>query len=167
VNVVRYKTLAFTISSAGTGLAGALFVHFLQLASPEIGLILQTGLVICMVVIGGMGTATGPLIGALLVEYASEVLRGVGVRHLLVFSAAVIIVARFFREGLMGVLPRLARRPTPAGSPAQHPAGVSPHRGSVSPHTGSASAKPRGAETQTRSAGTNPRSAGTNPRSAE
>src|SRR5439155_1424785 len=96
VDVVRYKTLAFTISSAGCGIAGALFVHFLQLASPELGLILQTGLVISMVVIGGMGTVTGPLVGALLMEVAAEALREVGVRHLLVFSAMVILVGRFF-----------------------------------------------------------------------
>ena len=107
VDVVRYKTLAFTISAAGCGVAGALFVHFLQLASPELGLILQTGLVISMVVIGGMGTATGPLVGALLVEVAAEALRGVGVRHLLVFSAMVILIGRFFREGLMGLVTRL------------------------------------------------------------
>lgn len=104
VDVVRYKTLAFTISSAGSGVAGALFVHFLQLASPELGLILQTGLVISMVVIGGMGTATGPLLGAVLVEVASEALRAVGVRHLLVFSLLVILVGRFFREGVMGLV---------------------------------------------------------------
>jgi len=109
VDVVRYKTLAFTISSAGSGLAGALFVHFIQLASPELGLLLQTGLVICMVVIGGMGTMTGPLVGAFLVEAASEALRAVGVRHLLVFALVVILVGRFFREGLMGVLPHLYR----------------------------------------------------------
>lgn len=119
VDVVRYKTLAFTISAAGCGIAGALFVHFLQLASPELGLILQTGLVISMVVIGGMGTVTGPLVGALLVEVAAEALREVGVRHLLVFSAMVILVGRFFREGLMGLVtrlwpgPRLVPRPAP------------------------------------------------------
>ncbi len=124
VDVVRYKTLAFTVSSAGTGLAGALFVHFLQLASPEIGLILQTGLVISMVVIGGMGTATGPLIGAFLVEWASEALREVGVRHLLVFSLVVILFARFFRDGLVGLIPRLARRPAPAAASVSAPGGA-------------------------------------------
>jgi branched-chain amino acid transport system permease protein len=126
VDVVRYKTLAFTISSAGCGIAGALFVHFLQLASPELGLILQTGLVICMVVIGGMGTVTGPLVGAMLVEVASEALREVGVRHLLVFSALVILVGRFFREGLMGLVTRRRRGarlvPRPAPSDAERPA---------------------------------------------
>jgi branched-chain amino acid transport system permease protein len=123
VNVVRYKTLAFTVSSAGCGLAGALFVHFLQLASPELGLILQTGLVISMVVIGGMGTATGPLVGAVLVEVASEALREAGVRHLLVFSLLVILVGRFFREGLMGLWPRLVRaRPVAAAADAERAA---------------------------------------------
>ena len=118
VDVVRYKTLAFTVSSAGCGLAGALFVHFLQLASPEMGLILQTGLVISMVVIGGMGTATGPLVGAVLVEVTSEALRAVGVRHMLVFALIVILIGRFFRDGLVGLVARLARRTLPAAAPA-------------------------------------------------
>jgi branched-chain amino acid transport system permease protein len=65
--------------------------------------------VISMVVIGGMGTATGPLVGAMLVEVAAEALREVGVRHLLVFSLMVILVGRFFREGLMGLVTRLRR----------------------------------------------------------
>jgi branched-chain amino acid transport system permease protein len=117
VDVVRYKTLAFTVSSAGCGLAGALFVHFLQLASPEMGLILQTGLVISMVVIGGMGTATGPLVGAVLVEVTSEALRAVGVRHMLVFALIVILIGRFFRDGLVGLVARLARRTLPAAAP--------------------------------------------------
>lgn len=118
VDVVRYKTLAFSVSSAGSGLAGALFVHFLQLASPELGLILQTGLVISMVVIGGMGTATGPLLGAFLVEILSEALRAVGVRHLLVFSLVVILIGRFFREGLMGLVSLVMRPRQAAREPA-------------------------------------------------
>jgi branched-chain amino acid transport system permease protein len=121
VDVVRYKTLAFTVSSAGCGLAGALFVHFLQLASPEMGLILQTGLVISMVVIGGMGTATGPLVGTVLVEVASEALRAVGVRHMLVFALVVILMGRFFRDGLVGLLARVARGSLPAAAPVSAP----------------------------------------------
>ncbi len=42
-------------------------------------------------------------------EVAAEALREVGVRHLLVFSAMVILVGRFFREGLMGAVARLRR----------------------------------------------------------
>ena len=106
IDVVRYKTLAFALSCAICGLAGSLYGTFSQLVSPELGLLLQTGLVISMVVIGGMGTLTGPLVGALLVYLASEWLREVGNIQLIVFSAAVIIVARFFRAGLWGLATR-------------------------------------------------------------
>lgn len=104
IPVVRYKTLAFAISCAICGLAGSLYGTFSQLVSPELGLLLQTGLVIAMVVIGGMGTLTGAVGGALLVYLVSEWLRGFGGIQLIVFSLAVILVARFFRAGLWGLV---------------------------------------------------------------
>ncbi|MFL5246185.1 MAG: branched-chain amino acid ABC transporter permease [Myxococcales bacterium] len=106
VDVVVWKTVSFILSSAVAGLAGALYAHFAELISPEIGLLAQTGLVICMVVIGGMGTILGPIAGAFLVYLLSEVLREVGGVQLIVFAVVVIVFARFFREGLVG----LARR---------------------------------------------------------
>jgi branched-chain amino acid transport system permease protein len=103
VDVVVWKTVSFTLSSAVAGLAGALYAHFAELISPEIGLLAQTGLVICMVVIGGMGTILGPIAGAFLVYLLSEVLREVGGVQLIVFAVVVIVFARFFREGLAGL----------------------------------------------------------------
>jgi len=112
VDVVWWKTAAFALSSAASGLAGALYGHFSQLVSPELGLLLQTGLVICMVVIGGMGSLIGPIAGAFLVYLSSEFLRQAGGIQLIVFSLLVILFARFFREGLWGLARRaLARRP--------------------------------------------------------
>ncbi|TEA80247.1 branched-chain amino acid ABC transporter permease [Allopusillimonas ginsengisoli] len=111
INVVRYKTFAFLVSCAVCGFAGGLYGTFARLVSPELGLIAQTGIVIAMVVIGGMGTLVGPLIGALLVYTASELLRDVGGIQMIVFAALVIVFARFFREGLWGLLRRaLIRR---------------------------------------------------------
>jgi len=106
IDVIRYKTLAFALSCAICGLAGSLYGTFSQLVSPELGLLLQTGLVISMVVIGGMGTLTGPIVGALLVYLSSEWLRGVGNIQLIVFSIVVIVFARFFRTGLWGLATR-------------------------------------------------------------
>ena len=103
IDVVRYKTFAFALSCAICGLAGSLYGTFSQLVSPELGLLLQTGLVISMVVIGGMGTLTGPIVGALLVYLSSEWLRSVGNIQLIVFSVLVIVFARFFRTGLWGI----------------------------------------------------------------
>jgi len=106
IPVVRYKTFAFALSCAICGLAGSLYGTFSQLVSPELGLLLQTGLVIAMVVIGGMGTLTGPVVGALLVYLTSEWLREFGGIQLIVFSLAVIVFARFFRAGLWGIATR-------------------------------------------------------------
>lgn len=110
VDVTRWKTVVFGISSAMCGLAGGLYVHFIRLASPEIGTILQSGLVVTMVVVGGMATLAGPLLGAFLIQVASEALRAVGMQHMLVFALLVIVSVRFFPGGLWGFVEQARRR---------------------------------------------------------
>lgn len=110
VDVVFWKTAAFALSAAASGLAGALYGHFAELVTPELGLIGQTGLIVSMTVIGGMGTLVGPLAGAFLVYVLSEWLRDVGGYQLVVFAALVVIFARFFRDGLWGILTLLVRK---------------------------------------------------------
>lgn len=114
IDVVRYKTVAFVISCAICGLGGGLYGTFAQLVSPELGLIQATGLVIAMAMIGGMGTLVGPLIGALLVYTASELLRSVGNIQMIVFAVLVIVFARFFQEGLWGLVRHVFVRPRAA-----------------------------------------------------
>jgi branched-chain amino acid transport system permease protein len=63
-----------------------------------------------MVVIGGIGSLVGPLVGALLVYVSSEMLREVGGIQLIVFALLVILIARFFREGLWGLARRVLRK---------------------------------------------------------
>ena len=104
VKIVWWKTYAFTLSAAMSGLAGALYAHFAQFVSPELGLLSQTGIIISMVVIGGLGTLVGPIGAAFLVYVASEFLRDFGGYQLVVFALLVIIFGRFFREGLWGLL---------------------------------------------------------------
>jgi branched-chain amino acid transport system permease protein len=104
VNVVFWKTAAFAISGAICGIAGALYVHFAEIASPQIGHIFETGLVLASAVIGGMGTMIGPLVGAFLVEITSEQFRAFGLNHMLFFSFMVILIVRVFREGLWGLV---------------------------------------------------------------
>jgi branched-chain amino acid transport system permease protein len=119
IDVVRTKTLAFLVSCAICGFAGGLYGTFAQLVSPELGMITQTGIVIAMVVIGGMGTLVGPLIGAVLVYVASEMLRDVGNIQMIVFALLVIVFARFFREGLWGLARQAVARRRSAAVPAK------------------------------------------------
>jgi branched-chain amino acid transport system permease protein len=114
IDVVRVKMIVFCISCAICGLAGSLYGTFSQLVSPELGLLQQTGLVLSMVVIGGMGSLTGSIVGALLVYLASEWLRGFGDIQVIVFGALVILFARWVPGGLWAVAVRqLARKASP------------------------------------------------------
>jgi ABC-type branched-subunit amino acid transport system permease subunit len=101
-------TIAFALSSVICGLAGGLYVHFIGLASPEMGLILQSALIIGMAVIGGMGTLGGPLLGAMLLQPLSEYVREFGVQHMVIFSLLMILILRFWRRGLYGSLRQVA-----------------------------------------------------------
>lgn len=110
IDVVRIKTIAFCVSCALCGLAGSLYGTFSQLVSPELGLLQQTGLVLSMVVIGGMSSLTGALLGALLVYLSSEWLRGFGDVQIIVFALLVILFARYLPGGLWGLAARLLQR---------------------------------------------------------
>jgi branched-chain amino acid transport system permease protein len=100
IDVVRVKMIVFCASCAICGLAGSLYGTFSQLVSPELGLLQQTGLVLAMVVIGGMGSLTGSVLGALLVYLGSEWLRGFGSVQVIVFALLVILFARWVPGGL-------------------------------------------------------------------
>jgi branched-chain amino acid transport system permease protein len=103
IPIVKWKLVAFALSCALCGFAGAMYGSFSQLVSPEMGFLQQTGLVISMVVIGGIGSLTGPILGALLVYLGSEWLREIGNIQMIVFALVVIIFARFFRTGIWGL----------------------------------------------------------------
>lgn len=102
VRTVFWKVFAFTVSAGVSGFAGALFAHYVIIVSPSMGHLLVTGLVMSMVVIGGMGTLLGPLVGAVLVNVSSEYLRAAGDFQHIVFPLLVILFARFCREGIVG-----------------------------------------------------------------
>ena len=65
-NPMALKITIFAVGSGLAGLAGALYAHHFQYLSPEQFGIVQSSLILTMVVVGGMGTTRGPVVGALL-----------------------------------------------------------------------------------------------------
>jgi branched-chain amino acid transport system permease protein len=65
-NAMAIKITIFAIGSGLAGLAGALYAHYFQFLTPEQFGITQSALILTMVVVGGMGTTLGPVVGALL-----------------------------------------------------------------------------------------------------
>lgn len=110
VSVIWWKSIAFGISTAICGLAGGVYVHFLQLAQPKMGLIIESGLIIMAAVFGGMGTLVGPFIGGLIVKPLAEVARGYNAQHMLILGFLGILIMRFFRDGFYGLVLLAAER---------------------------------------------------------
>jgi len=77
IHVVRSRLLAFCISAFFTGIAGALWAHFITAFSPKSFYFSQTFSVITMLVIGGLGSVSGSVAGVFLITIVSEFLRNI------------------------------------------------------------------------------------------
>ncbi len=75
VNVTRYKVTAFVIGSAFAGVAGVLFAHYNKFLSTNDFQFIKSFEIIIMIVIGGMGSMTGAILGAIIVTLLPELLR--------------------------------------------------------------------------------------------
>ncbi len=75
VNTTRYKVTSFVISSAFAGIAGVLFAHYNKFLSTNDFQFIKSFEIIIMIVIGGMGSMTGAIIGAIVVTLLPEMLR--------------------------------------------------------------------------------------------
>src|SRR5690349_16286412 len=75
VNTTRYKVIAFVISSAFAGIAGALFGHYRQFLHTNDFQFIRSIEILIMIVLGGMGSITGAVLGAIVITILPELLR--------------------------------------------------------------------------------------------
>lgn len=103
-----YKVSAFVLSGALTGLFGGLAAWIHGFLTPEAVLSPVINLeIIIMVIVGGMGTIAGPVIGAAVFYLVSErILVAVPSGHLVVLGAVLILTMLFMRDGIMGAIAR-------------------------------------------------------------
>jgi len=101
VPTTRYKVAAFTISAFFAGVAGALFSHYTYLHTNSFTF-MKSIEVIVMVVLGGMGSLTGSIVGATLLTALPEALRFASADRLIIYSALLIVLMITRPQGLMG-----------------------------------------------------------------
>jgi branched-chain amino acid transport system permease protein len=106
VNLVRWKVFAFMVASVFASVAGTLYGHFTGLISPVSGDFYEMALIIIFVVIGGMRSQAGPVVGALSIRYLAEILKKWPEVRMILLSLAVIVIMRLFNGGLMELLRR-------------------------------------------------------------
>lgn len=74
-NPVKYKLITFAFASFWAGIAGALYAGYISYIHPSNFITMVSILILCMVIIGGMGSLTGSIIGALIFVSVPEILR--------------------------------------------------------------------------------------------
>mgnify|MGYP001347752285 CR=1 FL=1 len=99
-----YRLVAFVIAGVMCGLSGLLTANFEDFVSPDLLFWTFSGELIFMVVLGGMGTIMGPLGGAVIFLFLSEILSNITEAWHLVFGPFLILVVLYARGGVEGFL---------------------------------------------------------------
>lgn len=102
INTTGMKLLAFSLGAAIAGIAGVFYAAKMTFISPESFTFLESIIILCMVVIGGIGSIPGVILGAVVLIVLPESLRGFQDYRMLVFGASMVVMMVFRPQGLLG-----------------------------------------------------------------
>ncbi|MDA3809288.1 MAG: branched-chain amino acid ABC transporter permease [Spirochaetaceae bacterium] len=100
IDLTKAKLLAFSIGAVWAGFAGVLFAAKTTFINPASFTVMQSIIILCVVVIGGMGSIPGVIVGALVFTLLPELLRSVSEYRMLVFGITLVLMM-IFRPGGM------------------------------------------------------------------
>jgi branched-chain amino acid transport system permease protein len=102
INTTLYKLYACAFGAFWAGLAGAVFAAKMQFVSPESFTFMESVLILCMVILGGLGSIAGVIIGAFLLVLLPEVLREVQLYRMLALGIGLVLLMVYRPQGLLG-----------------------------------------------------------------
>jgi branched-chain amino acid transport system permease protein len=110
VDVMAAKRMAFTISAAMAGLAGGLFAGFIGFLGPESSNVEMTFNTLLYIMVGGIGSLSGPIAGTFIVYGLSQVLAVLQQYQMVIFGLALVLLILFMPSGLTGLFRSSIRR---------------------------------------------------------
>jgi len=105
----RYRLAAFALAGAVCGLAGALLTNQTEYLTPSFMHWTRSGEIMMMVILGGMGTLFGPVLGAIALLLLEDILSAWTVHWQVVLGPILVLVVLYARGGLWSLLPDGAR----------------------------------------------------------
>ncbi len=102
VNTTLYKLYACAFGAFWAGIAGSLFATKMQFVSPESFTFMESVLILSMVILGGLGSIAGVVIGALILVFLPEALREIQLYRMLALGAGLVVLMVFRPQGLFG-----------------------------------------------------------------
>jgi ABC-type branched-subunit amino acid transport system permease subunit len=101
INTMVHKLLAFSIGAAFAGLGGAIFASRNAFTGPEDHVLMVSINVLCVVIVGGMGSIPGVIAGAFVLKGLPEILRQLEVYRILFFGALLVVMMIWRPEGMI------------------------------------------------------------------
>ena len=102
IDTTKYKVMAFTIGAGFAGFGGALFSHYFYIAHPSSFTFMKSFEILTMVVLGGLGSLSGSIIGAVLLTFTSAWLADFPEWRMIIFAVTLILLMLFRPQGLLG-----------------------------------------------------------------
>jgi len=102
INTFRTKLLSFTVSAFIAGLAGALYVVYMGFLTPDMTTYAITFNAILFVVVGGIASMAGPIVGSFLLTIIGEQLTAFGTLHLIIYGVLIVLAIIYLPVGLVG-----------------------------------------------------------------
>jgi len=100
ISSTRQRVLAMVASSIFTAAAGAVYAHYLIVASPDVFSFSLTTLILSMVLLGGTATIFGPIVAAVALTVVTEQLASFGVVRFMIIAVLIVLTLRFLPGGL-------------------------------------------------------------------
>jgi branched-chain amino acid transport system permease protein len=126
INLMRNKVLAFMLSVFYAGMAGGLYAGFVRFLGPGVAAVEHTFDMTMYMLVGGIGTLLGPLLGALIMPWLTQYLQFLQEYRFVVFGPILILLVIFVPHGIVGTwlqwrARRAARRAPAATAPQPKP----------------------------------------------
>ncbi|MDO4178754.1 MAG: branched-chain amino acid ABC transporter permease [Phascolarctobacterium sp.] len=102
INTTKYKVMAFALGASFAGTAGCLFSHYFFLAHPASFTFMRSFDILTMVVLGGLGSMTGSITGAILLTFISAYLSDFPEWRMIIYSITMIVLMLRRPQGLFG-----------------------------------------------------------------
>jgi len=110
IDTTRYKVLVFVVSALFASLAGSLYAHYAQFLTPDEASFFRSIELVTMVVLGGMASTYGALVGAAILTALPQLIAGFEDYEMMIFGLVLMLTMIFMPKGLVPTLEALWRR---------------------------------------------------------
>ncbi|MBI4690549.1 MAG: branched-chain amino acid ABC transporter permease [Nitrospirae bacterium] len=102
IDTTAYKLYSFAFGAFWAGVAGTLFAAKMQFVSPESFTFMESVLILCMVILGGLGSIPGVIFGSVILVMLPEMLREIQLYRMLALGSGLVLLMIFRPQGLLG-----------------------------------------------------------------